>query len=194
MTFLLLAIAMQIGQAFPAESYHVCIGNEVVCPQLVVWINCTHFSPCSMKSIQMDAAPISLAKLPDRIVEPGQMVSHEWRTVDTDDYKLPPGYSYSGSGLGLGKAHALRLHSDSIDVPAILSRDACHEELAESCVSHHVWRGDHPPDDWWKEDCPNAKTQTVCTHHYSCADKSRFLLQSVDQKWHCLRLGPQVLP
>lgn len=43
-------------------------------------------------------------------------------------------------------------------------------------------------------DCGYSKTPSACekvpVHHVACEDKSRFLLQSEDGKWHCLKLTP----
>ena len=42
-----------------------------------------------------------------------------------------------------------------------------------------------------------CKTGVICSgdtvmllHHIACEDKSRFLLQSEDNKWHCLKFWP----
>jgi hypothetical protein len=43
-------------------------------------------------------------------------------------------------------------------------------------------------------DCGYNKTPSACekvpVHHIGCASKSRFLLQSEDGRWHCLKLMP----
>ena len=61
---------------------------------------------------------------------------------------------------------------------------------------------DVPPHEWDTEEkmpegyyvCDNG--QALCTgprkeHHRECTDKSRFLLMSEDEKWHCLALVPK---
>lgn len=221
MTFLLLAIAMQIGQA----------GGIVIFP----------VRPNLWRVIDVGAAPISLAKLPDRIEtgavqvspsvfggtshisfsawqdakfppdppcehcvsgDPTQEDLDRWRQADYEigdesnvrrieiyDHRWrscgPSAYSAAKIPVVVGMAPPLP--APLTKVPVISSRSETAPgpidvpAIQGSCIQQHSWCDQTGP-----------LCHIVCDEYaHTCKQKSRFLLQSVDQKWHCIRFGAQ---